>query len=210
MVKHNNEVPNNHFRKEWQLRVRTWFDQPMRKRRRRAARVAKAARVAPRPTETLRPIVRCQTAKYNVRERLGNGFSREELKAAGIAVKFAPTIGIKVDMRRRNKSVEAMDQNVARLKAYMAKLILFPKNPAKQLKGEASKADLAAAAQLKGVVLGMPPKAAVSCEVRKITKEDKDSQAYRSLRMERMLKRVDGIRKKRAADEAAKAAEKKK
>lgn len=210
MVKHNNEIPNNHFRKEWQLRVRTWFEQPMRKKRRRAARISKAARVAPRPTETLRPIVRCQTAKYNMRERLGNGFSREELKEAGIALKFAPTIGIKVDMRRRNKSVEAMQQNVQRLKAYMSKLILFPKNPAKTLPGEASKADMAAATQLSGSILGVPQKSAVSVEVRKITKEDKASCAYRTLRTERMLKRVDGKRKKRAADEAAKAEDKKK
>lgn len=27
MVKHNNVVPNGHFHKKWQRRVRTWFDQ---------------------------------------------------------------------------------------------------------------------------------------------------------------------------------------
>lgn len=41
MVRHNNVVPNNHFRKEWQLRVRTWFNQPARKQRRRNARQLK-------------------------------------------------------------------------------------------------------------------------------------------------------------------------
>lgn len=31
MVKHNNVVPNGHFHKKWQRRVRTWFDQVSRK-----------------------------------------------------------------------------------------------------------------------------------------------------------------------------------
>ena len=35
MVKHNNEVPNQHFKKKWQFNVRTWFNQPARKVRRR-------------------------------------------------------------------------------------------------------------------------------------------------------------------------------
>ena len=40
MVKHNNVVPNQHFKKKWQLHVRTWFNQPARKlRRRNGARV---------------------------------------------------------------------------------------------------------------------------------------------------------------------------
>ena len=29
MVKHNNIIPNQHFRKDWQRYVRTWFDQPV-------------------------------------------------------------------------------------------------------------------------------------------------------------------------------------
>lgn len=35
MVKHNNVVPNGHFKKHWQNYVKTWFDQPARKTRRR-------------------------------------------------------------------------------------------------------------------------------------------------------------------------------
>ena len=38
MVKHNNVVPNRHFHKDWQVRVRTWFDQPGKKRSRRLKR----------------------------------------------------------------------------------------------------------------------------------------------------------------------------
>jgi hypothetical protein len=35
MVKHNNVVPNGHFKKHWQNYVKTWFNQPARKKRRR-------------------------------------------------------------------------------------------------------------------------------------------------------------------------------
>lgn len=27
MVKHNNVIPNGHFHKDWQARIKTWFDQ---------------------------------------------------------------------------------------------------------------------------------------------------------------------------------------
>lgn len=53
---------------------------PGRKLRRRNARLQKAARVAPRPVDKLRPIVRCPTLKYNRRVRAGRGFSLAELK----------------------------------------------------------------------------------------------------------------------------------
>ena len=44
MVKHNNVVPNQHFKKKWQLHVRTWFNQPARKlRRRNGARLRRHA-----------------------------------------------------------------------------------------------------------------------------------------------------------------------
>lgn len=59
--KRNNIIPNCHFHKDWQRYVRTWFNQPARKLRRRNQRQVKARRVAPRPLGTLRPIVRCPT-----------------------------------------------------------------------------------------------------------------------------------------------------
>jgi large subunit ribosomal protein L13e len=34
-MKHNNVIPNGHWKKKWQFRVRTWFNQPARKLRRR-------------------------------------------------------------------------------------------------------------------------------------------------------------------------------
>merc|ERR1711973_1061911 len=105
--KRNNIIPNGHFRKDWQRMVKTWFDQPMRKKRRRAARVTKAAAVAPRPVAgLLRPIVRCPTFKYNTKVRMGRGFTLEELKTAGISRKYAATIGLSVDHRRKNRGTE--------------------------------------------------------------------------------------------------------
>ena len=50
MVKHNNEVPNRHFHKDWQVRVKTWFNQPGKKRSRRLKRDAKVrSQPAPAP-----------------------------------------------------------------------------------------------------------------------------------------------------------------
>ena len=57
---------------------------------------------------------------------------------AGIGKREASTIGISVDFRRRNKSVEGLQQNVQRLKEYRSKLILFPKNKSKPAKGDAT------------------------------------------------------------------------
>jgi large subunit ribosomal protein L13e len=70
----------SHFHKDWQRRVRVHFDQPGRKSRRRATRLSKAASVAPRPVDKLRPVVRCPTIKYNRRVRAGRGFTLLELK----------------------------------------------------------------------------------------------------------------------------------
>ena len=35
MVRHNNQIQKEHFRKKWQDKVRTWFNQPARKQKRR-------------------------------------------------------------------------------------------------------------------------------------------------------------------------------
>ena len=77
----NGVIPNVHFRKNWQERVKTWFNQPMRKARRRKNRIKKALKIAPRPASgPLRPIVRCPTFRYHGKVRCGRGFSLEELK----------------------------------------------------------------------------------------------------------------------------------
>jgi len=127
-MKHNNVIPNGHFKKKWQFYVRTWFNQPARKVRRRSARAAKAEKLFPRPVDgPLRPVVHSQSQRYNMKVRLGRGFTLEELKEAGISAKLAPTIGVAVDHRRRNKSLEGMQENVNRLKQYKSNLVVFPK-----------------------------------------------------------------------------------
>jgi len=46
-----------------------------------AARQKKAVKIFPRPTAgPLRPVVHCQTLKYNMKTRAGRGFTLEELK----------------------------------------------------------------------------------------------------------------------------------
>lgn len=128
----------NHFRKDWQSRVRTWFDQPGRKLRRRQARKAKAASLGVRPLSLLRPAVRAQTVRYNRKIREGRGFTLGELKEAGIGKKEARGIGIVVDHRRRNLSEEGKAVNVERLKAYKTRLIVFPRNSKKPKKTDST------------------------------------------------------------------------
>ena len=128
----------NHFRKDWQSRVRTWFDQPGRKLRRRQARKEKAAKLGVRPLTLLRPAVRAQTVRYNRKIREGRGFTLAELKEAGIGKKEARGVGIVVDHRRRNLSEEGKKLNVERLKAYKSKLIVFPRKAGKPKKGDST------------------------------------------------------------------------
>merc|ERR1712127_308450 len=97
------------------------------KKSRRLRRSAKAAAIAPRPLQLLRPAVHCQTQRYSSKTRLGRGFTLAELKAAGLTAAYARTVGIAVDARRTNRSVEGLNANVARLNEYKSKLIVFPK-----------------------------------------------------------------------------------
>merc|ERR1712226_231862 len=204
IMKHNNVIPNNHFRKKWQFRVKTWFNQPARKVRRRAARAEKAKAAFPRPAAgALKPIVRGQTVKYNSKTRAGRGFSLEELKEAGIPVKFAPTIGIAVDHRRKNRSLEGLQANVNRLKTYRSSLVIFPRRADKPKAFEASADEVKTAAQHKGALLPVTAEKP-SVEVVKVTSDMKEAKAYAKLRLERMNQRQVGPRIKRAAEEAAK------
>ena len=212
MVRGNNQVPNQHFKKKWHNvigkvnpigGVRTWFNQPARKVRRRNARAAKAAAVFPRPAAgPLRPVVHGQTIKYNSKRREGRGFTLEELKEAGITAKMARTIGIAVDARRRNRSLEGLQDNVNRLKAYKAALVVFPRRANKPKAGDSSAEECKAASQFAGKLM---PVTAAKPVLEKIAITDamKAESAYATLRLERMNKRMAGIRKKRAEDAAA-------
>merc|ERR1719440_1717514 len=145
-MKHNQQLINAHFRKDWKKHIQTWFDQPANKERRRNNRIAKAKKVAPRPINLLRPVVRCPTVKYNMRVRAGRGFTIAELKAAKINKKSARGVGIAVDHRRTNRSEEAFQANVQRLKMYKSKLVLFPRKTAKRVKAGDSTEDQCKAA----------------------------------------------------------------
>merc|ERR1712232_798438 len=103
------------------------LNQAARKKRRSLARQKKAAKIAPRPVAgLLRPVVHPPTQRYNMKLRLGKGFTLAELREAKIAPKLARTIGISVDHRRRNRCQESLQQNVERLNLYKSKLLVFP------------------------------------------------------------------------------------
>jgi large subunit ribosomal protein L13e len=208
MVNGNNVIANAHFKKDWMNRVRTWFNQPARKERRRKARAAKAKVLFPRPTAgPLRPLVHAQTIRYNSKIRSGRGFTLAELKEAGIPVKVAPTIGICVDHRRRNRCVESLQLNAARLKAYKANLVVFPRRAKKPKAGDASAADLQKADQLKApVIMPYAKPAAAAAQFVSLSADQKATKAYAKIRVERMNIRQVGprVKKIQAAEQEAK------
>ena len=132
MVRHNNMLHNVHLKFHWADKVKTWYNQPGRKKRRRRLRARKAALNAPNPTHKLRPIVRGQTNKYNTKIKLGKGFTEKELKEAGIrGLSYARSLGIAVDLRRKDTSKETLDLNAGRIKEYISRMILYPRNEKK-------------------------------------------------------------------------------
>jgi len=207
-MKHNNIVPNAHFKKHWQRYVRTWFDQPAQKSRRRDAREARAKRIAPRPFEMLRPAVRGQTVKYNRKVKEGRGFSLAELREAKISRQAARGIGIAVDHRRKNRSEEAFQKNVQRLKLYKSKLIVFPRHPTSQRskKGDATKEEQKAAKQHLGAVLPIE-QPSIRQRPRKISAKERSEAVVAGQRKRLTDSKLWGMREKRAKEkaEAAKA-----
>jgi len=221
MVKGNKAIPHLHQRKHWNPNssqkgnIRVWLNQPKQKERRRRLRAAKAKRVFPRPLRALRPQVNCPTIRYNMRKRLGRGFSLEELKAAEIAPRKALTIGIRVDRRRKNLSEEGLKANVQRLKQYMSKLILFPINNKKVKAGEATEADTKKVQQDKsrnGTGAVPHPRTIVVAPdaPRKVTPAERKKSVYRFLKINHSAVRFLGERKKRMTKRAEKEAAKQK
>eukprot|EP01125_Pyxidicula_operculata_P021449 TRINITY_DN825_c0_g1_i1.p1 TRINITY_DN825_c0_g1~~TRINITY_DN825_c0_g1_i1.p1 ORF type:complete len:234 (+),score=57.69 TRINITY_DN825_c0_g1_i1:86-787(+) len=214
MPKSNNMLVNNHFRKQWDWRVKTWFDQPAKKAARREARLAKAKAIYPRPLKALRPLVHATTQRYNAKVRFGRGFTLEELKKAGITTLEARRVGISVDFRRRNKNAETVNANAQRLKLYKSKLIVFPSKVAKKQKpgkdGKVRevkpKAGVASAEEQANAVqqtTSFPFKVVTPRDkARKISDKEKSDSAYLTLRKERgkANKVGDAIRKARAAE----------
>lgn len=210
-IRGNRVIPNAHFHKDWQKYIKTWFDQPAKKKRRHQKRVEKAKRIAPRPLKKLRPIVRCPTARFNMRLREGRGFTIEELKAAGVSAKVAQTIGIAVDKRRKNKSVESLQQNVQRLKEYKSKLILFPINRKKPKKAnESSEQECRLAQQVTGDVLPFKTaKASAEQEApRKVTEAEAKFSAFHTARQARANRKLAPGRAKKAKEQEQEAKDK--
>lgn len=207
MVRHNNQIPNQHFHKKWERRVRTWFDQPAQKKARSTKRKAKAAAIFPRPAAgPLRPVVRCPTKKYNGKVKFGRGFTFDELKEAGITPAHARTIGIAVDHRRSNKSVESLTLNSDRLKEYLQRLVVFPRKSSRPKKGDATKEQLADAVQLKGDIIPLPKTTDGAVTFAPLTDDMKSFMAHSALRVAWNDGRLVGKRltkKAKATDEKA-------
>jgi len=212
-MKHNNMIAKEHFKKYWQRYVKTWFDQPAKKKARRLARQQKAAAIAPRPVAgSLRSVVHPPTARYNSKVRSGRGFTLAEIKAVGLGKKEAQSLGVAVDHRRRNKSVEGQEANVQRLREYRAKLVVFPKHAKKATKGwvETSAVDTVVE-QVRGKV--MPALAKVKkSKARAITPEEASTNTVRMLKALRNDARLVGYRvvQKKVKSDAAEQAKLKK
>ncbi|KNH07938.1 60S ribosomal protein L13 [Perkinsela sp. CCAP 1560/4] len=133
MVRHNNRILKNHFRFHWHPEaaqkghVKVCLGQAKGAQRRKERRILKAKSVFPRPIDMLRPVARCETVRYNMKRRDGRGFTAAELKSVGLTARLASTVGIAIDKRRSSQSEEAMQANVERLKAYLAKLVVVKK-----------------------------------------------------------------------------------
>merc|ERR1712241_715131 len=121
----------------------------------------------------------------------------EEIKAAGLSKKFARTIGIAVDHRRRNKSVESLQLNSQRLKEFKSKMILFPINAKKPRQGDAT------AEKMSKAVNKRPRAMAITADMQAF-------KAFQTIRQARAFKRLHGIRAKKAADAEADELSKKK
>merc|ERR1712232_782798 len=172
----------------------------MGKKRRLQNRQKKAAKIFPRPVAgLLRPVVHPPTQRYNMKLRLGRGFTLDELRGAGIAPKLAPTIGISVDHRRRNRCTESLQENVERLKLYKSKLLIFPKGSGAKCvkKGDTARSELQNVAQNTLNEIIPVPKPALRVRARAITKEDKELKAWRAVRSKRTASHYLGERLKK-------------
>jgi large subunit ribosomal protein L13e len=204
---------NIHNRKDWQRFVKTWFNQPAKKLRRRNKRVEKAKAQAPRPLNLLRPAVQCPTNKYNGKQRLGRGFTLDELEGAGINKKQALSIGIAVDFRRKNRSEEGYKANVERLNRYKNNLVLFPRKGQKVRKGDSSVEECKAVALESATsTLPLSLKSGSRVRPRKATAEETAAQGtvVKSMRRAHTDVRLKGLRIVRARKQAEEAAKKKK
>ncbi|KAH8740261.1 hypothetical protein FG386_001536 [Cryptosporidium ryanae] len=187
-MRHNNVIPNVHYRKNYKRWIKTWYNQPGRKQSRRIARQKLVSEAGFRPVGMLRPIVHPPTQRYNMKTRLGRGFTLEELSACGINKKAAMSIGIAVDHRRTDISEETFQVNVNRLKNYINGIILMPRKGKKTKKGFAGIPNDSSKQEFKSVKNVSFKKAfpvvreSIKEKTYTITSEDKKFRAYATLR----------------------------
>ena len=172
------------------------------KEKERTKKWKKANLVAPNPTHKLRPIVRGQTNKYNTKIKLGKGFTEKELKEAGIrGLSYARSLGIAVDLRRKDTSKETLDLNSGRIKEYLSRMILYPRNeqkPDKKPQVQEATGDKLKSAEakqqntIKGVI--ELPKKEIGYSFAPITDEMKNKNVYQTQRKE--IKTAKGFYKR--------------
>ena len=200
MVHHNNMLPNVHLGKDWQEKVKTWFNQAGRKRRRRKLRERRQKLQSPNPTHKLRPIVRGQTNKYNTKRRLGRGFTKKEIENAGLrGLSYVRSLGIAVDLKRKDTCKETLDLNTKRIKDYISRIILYPrKKPDKKPQVKEADENLIntpeAKEQNKSKVIIDFPKEDPGFEFTKVTDEMKKENVYKKQRVE--IKTAKGFYKR--------------
>lgn len=138
------------------------------------------------------------------------------LQEAGIPRKLAPTIGIAVDPRRQNLSEESLAANVERLKAYKARLVLFPRKVKSPKEGEASASDVKSHREsghenkVKRAAHAFPISNKTTIKEGKVADFESEPAAYRKLREARSEARFVGVREKRAKAKEEEAAAQKK
>ncbi|KAI5180449.1 large subunit ribosomal protein L13e [Nematocida sp. AWRm80] len=147
-MKHNTALNTEQHRKTC-LKYKTWFNQPIRAKMRKDTRDQKAKKIAPRNEKCLRPIVNCNTRKYNMKQRYGKGFSYAELHQVELTPKKAMALGIAVDPRRYNHSEEGLERNVARLREYLSKITVYD---------TVAEAKAAGAQQFRGIIMPIEKK----------------------------------------------------
>ena len=143
-------------------------------------------------------------------------FDTVKIQEAGIPRKLAPTIGVPVDTRRQNLSQESLTLNVARLKAYRERLILFPRKSGQHKKLDSSKEELKDAEKgVKHIGHSLPLDGGLGLkhgfkEIKSNEMPSGEENAYKKLRESRSDARLIGVREKRAKAKAEEAESKKK
>ena len=113
--------------------------------------------------------------------------------------------------------MESLTKNVERLKAYQARLILFPRRSGQFKKGDSSKEEVTTAKEGKVVaktsdvlpITNVALEEAIT-EVKRSEMPEGEKDAYKKLRMARSDARLVGVREKRAKAKAEEAAAQKK